>query len=150
MSANNQSFSEDLDRLISLFKRIKDKMNRQQYQGIDKTFVQNIDIMISNYETIKGNISPEMLNSMGEPIHKMMTLLIEQINAEYGNILGEELNQVQTQAPQKSISENVEIEHIDAMLKRGGIRPEEIDKLLDLRAELMLKQQRFTEDKKDS
>ncbi len=146
MPANNQSFSDDLDRLINLFKKIKEKMNQHQYQSIDKTFMQNIDMMVTNYETIRGNISPDMLNSMGEPIHKMMTLLMEQINAEYGDILGEEFKVVEAESiSQKSIADNVEIEHIDTMLHREGLKTDEIDKLLDLRAELKLKQQQQIE-----
>lgn len=140
MGTNNQSFSEDLDRLINLFKKIKEKMNEQQYNNIDKTFIQNIDLMINNYETIKGNVPQDMLNTMGEPIHKMMTLLIDQISAEYGDILGAEIKTFREKKPEKEITAHVEISHIDEMLKRGNIKPEEMDKLLDLRAELMAKE----------
>lgn len=139
MGADNQSFSEDLDRLINLFKKIKEKMNEQQYQSIDKSFIQNIDLMINNYETIKGNVPQDMLNVMGEPIHKMMTLLIDQISAEYGDILGAEIKTYRENKPEKEISLHVEISHIDEMLKRSDIKSEEVDKLLDLRAELMAK-----------
>lgn len=140
MAANNQSFSEDLDRLINLFRKIKEKMNEQQYKSIDRTFIQNIDLMINNYETIKGNVPQDMLNTMGEPIHKMMTLLIDQISAEYGDILGAEIKTYNELKPEKKITLHVEISHIDEMLMRNDIKPEEVDKLLDLRAELKAKE----------
>ena len=140
MGQNNQSFSEDLDRLINLFRKIKEKMNEQQYHNLDKSFIQNIDLMINNYETIKGNVPQDMLNTMGEPIHKMMTLLIDQISAEYGDILGAEIKTYRENKPEQEILPHVEIAHIDEMLKRGDIKPEEVDKLLDLRAELKAKE----------
>ncbi|MBI5218870.1 MAG: hypothetical protein HY958_08065 [Bacteroidia bacterium] len=144
MSANNQSFSEDLDRLINLFKRLKDKLMNENRYNIDKSFIQNIDLMIQNYEMIKGNMPPEVLNSMGEPIHKLMLQLLDQMNMEYGDII--EKHDTMSETPVLKIDSPMEeIRLIDDMLKRGQLAPAEIDKLLDRRADLMTKELQKTD-----
>lgn len=138
MSTNNQSFSEDLERLINLFKRLKDKLMNENQYNIDKSFIQNIDLMIHNYEMIKGNMPPDMLNSMGEPIHKLMLQLLHQMNMEYGDVM--EKTDTLSETPVLKIdSPKEEIQLIDDMLKRDQLVQAEIDKLLDRRAELMTK-----------
>lgn len=139
----NKSFSEDLERLIMIFKKIRENLINDHSHNIDKAFIQNIDMMITNYETIKGKIPAEMLNTMGEPIHKLMTLLLEQLSEEYKDIIGmsrDELfgnTQERVEEPVR-IPEGVnEIELIDQMLQRTDLKPSEVDNLLDRR--MMLK-----------
>ncbi|MBE9467370.1 MAG: hypothetical protein IMY72_03495, partial [Bacteroidetes bacterium] len=85
----NNSFRDNLDKLIELFKKIKDKSKDKYVNDMDKSFLMNFDMLINNYEMIKNNVPDEVLNEMGEPIKKYIYEMIEklkdELNEDYKN-----------------------------------------------------------------
>lgn len=148
MSDFRKSFEEDLEKLIQLFKRIKDKSASQLFTDFDKTLVQNLDFMIKNYETFKNNIPVDFINQMGEPFQQMLKQMIEQLEEELGDdflyTASQEPKQQIENEPVKNIpvasneaaSNDEMIRQIDEMLKNPGLSESDINKLLDRRLKL--------------
>ncbi len=144
MSEANDSFEKDLEQLIRLFKKIKNKTATDRFNQIDPALTQNLDFIINNYEMMKGNISKDMLNQMGFPFQKMMHEFITQMKQE----LGEEFDDFDlddeepVDEPPKEAIENPkplsnDIAEIDARLRKPGLSDAEIDALLDKRNQLL-------------
>lgn len=142
---SSKSLKKNLDELIRLFKKVKDKSVFENISGIDKTFFNNFEMLVNNYDMIKDNLSEELLNQFGEPIHKMIADTVEQLKEQLGEAgeLGEEFiestehkNILITPEPENW---QEEIKYIDDMLKRGSLKPDEADRLLDRRSELKSK-----------
>jgi len=137
MSDSDRSFSENLDLLIKLLRKLKDKSQFEGIPGVPKMFIANFDFFLQNYDRMKDQITQQLLQQFGEPIKQMVADMVEQLKEELDeDVLGE--TEVPEQAPiitgQKRTAED-----IDELLKRPGLSEEEIDKLLDERNRLMLK-----------
>ena len=139
---NNESLKKNLDELIRLFKKVKDKSVFENLPGINKAFFDNFEMLVNNYDMIKENLSEELLSQFGEPIHKMIADTVEQLKEQLG-----EAGELDDELPEFKKSKNIlitpepenpqdEVMHIDEMLKRGGLKAEEVDRLLDRRSEL--------------
>ena len=133
MGSEDRSFNENLDLLIKLFKRLKDKASFDDMPGIDKTFYQNFEYLLSNYENMRDQLSEELLSKFGEPVKGMIASLVEQLKMELGDDIGdldldEEMKDV--------IVVPDDISKIDEMLKNPELSDEEINKLLDERSRL--------------
>ncbi|HBF89235.1 MAG TPA: hypothetical protein DDX39_11395 [Bacteroidales bacterium] len=127
MNSNNKSFKENLDKLIDLFKKLRDKAKGDEYSGIDNGMIKNLDALVENYDMIKDTFPEEMINQVGLPIKEMIEHAIEQLKEELGEI--DESNE------QAQIVVN-EISEIDQMLKQPNLSSYEIDELLDKRAKM--------------
>lgn len=133
MNNEERSFKENLDLLIKLFKKLRDKTPINEIPGIDKNMYQNFDLFLKNYEMMKDQISDDLLMNFGEPMKKMIADLIEQLKSE----LGEEEIKDLSEDESENISEmRHDIAQIDELLKNPGLTEEEVDKLLDERAKL--------------
>lgn len=132
MSESSESFRKDLDQLIRLFKKMKEKSGENQFSQIDPIFTQNIDFIISNYEMVKNNIPVEMLNRMGFPLQQMLHQFIDQLKDE----LGDDELQRKENLP-TPMSSNSDISKIDLLLKKPGLTEGEINSLLDERNHLL-------------
>lgn len=141
-NANNESLKKNLDELIRLFKKVKDKSVFENIPGINKAFFNNFEMLVNNYDMIKEDLSEELLSQFGEPIHKMIADTVVQLKEQLGE--AEELND---DLPEFKESKNIlitpepknredEIKYIDDMLKRGDLKADEVDRLLDRRSEL--------------
>jgi len=133
MGSEDRSFNENLDLLIKLFKRLKDKASFDDMPGIDKTFYQNFEYLLGNYENMRDQLSEELLSKFGEPVKGMIASLVEQLKMELGDDIGD-LDQDEAEVEEISIPEDVA--KIDEMLKDPQLSPEEINKLLDERSKL--------------
>jgi len=128
MSESNESFEKDLDQLIKLFKRIREKSENEHLSQLDPAFLQNLDFIINNYEMIKHNIPKEMFGQMGFPFQKVLREFIQQLKEEMGDDIYEEGN--------KDLA--ADIHKIDNMLQNpGNLSEEEINDLLDKRSEII-------------
>ncbi len=147
MSDTNDAFEKDLEQLIRLFKKIKDKTSANQFSHLDPAFAQNLDFIISNYEMVKNNIPKGMLTQMGLPFQQMMREFINHLKTELGEEF-EEMEELHEEAETKSeikATEAVEkngdfmdeIKAIDARLQKPGLSEAEIDRLLDKRSSLL-------------
>lgn len=131
MDNEERTFKQNLDLLIKLFKKLKDKTPLDQIPGIDKNMYQNFDLFLNNYETMRDQISDELLMNFGEPMKKMIADLVEQLKKE----LGEELEDDRTDNQQiKEIKRD--IAQIDELLKNPKLSEEEINSLLDERSKM--------------
>jgi hypothetical protein len=138
MSDNDRSFHENLDLLIKLFKRLKEKTSLDEIQGIDKSFYQNFEYLINNYEKMKDQISEELLDKFGEPVKDMIAGLVEQLMNELGDDYETFMeSEADPAGTTESLTDDVEdISKIDEMLSNPNLTEEEINKLLDKRSKL--------------
>ena len=137
MGSEEQSFNENLDLLIKLFKKLKEKSSLDDIPGIDKTFYQNFEYLLSNYENMREQLSEELLEKFGEPVKGMIAGLVEQLKMELGDDAGDfDLKE----APLiEEIRIPGDVAKIDEMLKDPGLTDKEINKLLDERSKMIKK-----------
>jgi len=134
MATSDRSFSENLDLLIKLLRKLKDKSQFEGMPGVPKMFVSNFDFFIQNYEKMKDQISEQLLHQFGEPIKQMVADMVDQLK--------EELDDDLIITPDPALESPVitghkrTIQEIDEMLKKPGLSEEEIDRLLDERKSL--------------
>lgn len=137
MSDSDRSFSENLDLLIKLLRKLKDKSQFDGIPGVPKIFIQNFDFFLQNYDRMKDQISQQLLQQFGEPIKQMVADMVEQLKEELDDgVLPS--TEVETSAPIITGQKRT-IEEIDELLKKPGITEEEIDNLLDERNRLLSK-----------
>lgn len=139
MSESDKSFHDNLDLLIKLLRKLKEKSSGDEIPGIPKMFFSNFDFVINNYEMMKNQISDQLLNQFGEPIKKMVAEMVEQLKEEVGEDfeLEEEIEAPKEKLEIEPGADSKEaLEKIDEMLKKPGLSEEEIDKLLDERMKL--------------
>lgn len=131
MSEEERSFNENLDLLIRLLRKIKDKSQFQNIPGLPPMFFVNFDYFISNYEQMKQQISDQLLQQFGEPIKQIVADMVEHLQSELGeNIVLEEEAE---EEPPVITGQKKSVEEIDEMLRKPGLSDEEIDRLLDER-----------------
>lgn len=130
MGSEDRSFNENLDLLIKLFKKLKDKASFDDMPGIDKTFYQNFEYLLSNYENMRDQLSEELLSKFGEPVKGMIAGLVEQLKME----LGEDIDLDEPEKEELVVPED--IAKIDELLGNPDLSDEETDKLLDERSRL--------------
>ena len=137
MSADDRSFSENLDLLIKLLRKMKDKSQFEGMPGVPKMFVTNFDFFLQNYERMKDQITAQLLQQFGEPIKQMVADMVDQLKEELDEDI---LPEAVTQSESPVISGHKRtVADIDALLKNPALSQEEIDKLLDERHQLKLK-----------
>ena len=134
MASEDRSFNENLDLLIKLFKKLKEKTSLDDIHGIDKTFYQNFEYLLGNYENMRDQLSEELLEKFGEPVKGMIAGLVEQLKMELGDDIGDlDLDD----APKaEEIAVPDDLSKIDEMLRNPNLSEEEINKLLDERSKL--------------
>jgi len=134
MGSEDRSFNENLDLLIKLFKRLKDKASFDDMPGIDKTFYQNFEYLLGNYENMREQLSEELLSKFGEPVKGMIASLVEQLKME----LGEDIDNLELdETEEQEIEVPDDIAKIDKLLMNPNLSDEEINKLLDERSRLL-------------
>ncbi len=136
---SDRSFKENLDLLIKLFRKLKNKSSISEIKGIDKTFYYNFEYLLNNYEMMKDQISDELLSKFGEPVKGMIASLVEQLKDELGEeevqaIINEEEEPIKDHMPNDKSMDS--IHEIDEMLKSPDLTNKEIDELLDRRSKL--------------
>lgn len=132
MPENDQSFRDNLDLLIRLLRRMKDKSQLDGIPGVPKMFAANFDYFLQNYEQMKDHISGELLRQFGEPIKQMVVQMIEQLKEAMDGDIPDELLASPEETPVITGKKRT-VEDIDELLKKPGLSEEEVDKLLDER-----------------
>jgi hypothetical protein len=135
MSSEEQSFNENLDLLIKLFKKLKERSSLDDLHGIDKTFYQNFEYLLSNYENMRGQLSEELLDKFGEPVKGMIASLVDQLKRELGDDIGDLDTDEQEEKAEIVVPDD--LSKIDDMLKNTNLSEEEANKLLDERSKLV-------------
>ncbi len=127
-----ENFKADLDRLIELFKRLRDKEYFETMMK-DKEQLDNLNMVIDNYDMIKENIPEEAAKMLGTPIRKLILMLTEQLK--------DEIELLDELPKNESITESIEnkeneLELIDEILGKSNLSDEDINNLLDRRNKL--------------
>jgi L-lactate utilization protein LutC len=137
MSDSDRSFSENLDLLIKLLRKLKDKSQFEGIPGVPKMFITNFDFFLQNYDRMKDQISQQLLQQFGEPIKQMVADMVEQLKEELNDGVIPETEE--TEQPPVITGQKKTVGDIDEMLRNPDLTDEEIDKLLDERNRLMQK-----------
>jgi L-lactate utilization protein LutC len=131
MATSDRSFSENLDLLIKLLRKLKNKSQFEGMPGVPKMFIMNFDFFLQNYDKMKDQISEQLLQQFGEPIKQMVADMVDQLQDELNESL---IPEVEASADNPVITGHKRtVEEIDEMLKKPGLTEDEIDRLLDER-----------------
>lgn len=124
------SFAQNLEYLIELFTRLRERSMNQTVPGIDKTFLENFDYIAQNYKSLKKDIPDEVLERFGQPIQHMVEQMVEQL-----------IDELEEDGPMSAEVEGFsdDLKEIDLLLRNPHISQQEINELLDQRS-LILKQ----------
>jgi len=119
MSINKKEFVENLDLVLEIFRRFKEKLADANATA-DQAFVKNFDDIIRNYQIIREEIPEDLVSKFGMPIQLMAIQLVEQLRKELDG--------------QVKDSRDTEMEtKIDGLLSNANLSDAEIDDLLDKR-----------------
>lgn len=137
MATNDRSFSENLDLLIKLLRKLKDKSQFEGMPGVPKMFIMNFDFFLQNYNKMKDQISEQLLQQFGEPIKQMVADMVEQLQGELDDNIIPDV-EIPSETPVITGRKRT-LAEIDNLLKNPSLSQEEIDKLLDERHQIRLK-----------
>jgi hypothetical protein len=131
----DDSFKKDLDELFRLFKKMVESRDVDDIPGVDKFMLQQFQMFFSNYDTMKDQIADQLHGQFGDSVKDMVKTLVQQLKEELGE--DELLNVDYEEEPTVSIEEvSNDIKEIDEMLKNPDLTEDQIDELLDRRANL--------------
>jgi len=131
MDADDQSFRDNFETLLALFKKLADKMSEGGIPGTNPQFASQFKLMLSQYEMMKQMMPHDIPEQFRQPFRQMMENMIHQLKEEVGE------DKVLT--PEKKDETDRTIGEIEKMLSRPGLDPGEMDKLLDRLTELKTK-----------
>ncbi|MBT7492775.1 MAG: hypothetical protein HN704_14340 [Bacteroidetes bacterium] len=154
MQQENIPFNKKLEKMISLLKKIKDNSEKAKHQGLDESFFKNVDFTISNYEMIKTQMPGDFVEQNNNPLFGMMNTVFDKIYQDLQDMMkdynlldiADEIdNYKEVAKPAVEIKESGnksvedELKVINNMLTNPEISEEEMNELLDLRADLIEK-----------
>ncbi len=140
MQENTEEFRKNLEKLISLFKKIKEKnIKLDMFGGNAAMFGNNIDFIIQNFEAFKNNISPDMFQQMGIPIQDLIAELVKELSREINET--DDFSMADASEEEVSIIEEKrellkDVQAIDEMLQNPNLSEEEMNQLLDERLKM--------------
>ncbi len=131
----DENFRHDLDELFRLFKKLVEEKSMDDIPGVDKNMLQQFQFFFNNYEDMKDQIASQLQGQFGAPVKEMVRTLVKQLREE----LGEEFDfiEAEEEVPVVEIdTSESDIKKIDEILKDPNLTAEQIDELLDRRAQL--------------
>lgn len=150
MELSDADFEHKLEKLIRIFKKLRDGSNDHLLQGLDKNVVGQLDFLIRNFEMMKNDpASLSAFMQMGMPFKEMLNTFIDRLSDEVGE--PDEPSPVPENPLLKPVvtaqitSENKpevgvmtrRLVQIDQLLAKGELSVEEEDQLLDERLHIM-------------
>lgn len=126
MSERSDNFKRNLESLINLFKKFREKLKKEELIGVDKSLFSHIDLLINNYDTIRNNFPDEVFEQMGEPLQQMMIQAISQLKVEFPEI--------DKDTDREFVKD---LFQVDELLKNPNLTQEQIDELLDKRPRII-------------
>ncbi len=132
----DENFKKDLDELFHLFKKVVENRDLADVPGVDKFMLQQLQFLFNNYSLMKDKIAEQLEGQFGESIKEMVHGLVVQLREEVGEV---EMLSGKKEEPKPEIAINErenDIAKIDEMLKNQNLTEEQVNKLLDRRAEL--------------
>ncbi len=134
----DEKFKQDLDELFRLFKRLLEEQSVEDIPGVDMSMMKQFQFFFSNYETMKDQISHQLQGQFGAPVKQMVKSLIKQLREQLGeeDSFAQEIKPTEEVVPLK-IDKTDGVKAIDEMLKDPNLTEEQINDLLDRRADLL-------------
>jgi hypothetical protein len=150
MEMNDADFEHKLEKLIRIFKKLRDGSNDHLLQGLDKNVVGQLDFLIRNFEMMKNDpASRSAFMQMGMPFKEMLNTFIDRLSDEVGEpdepLTVPENPLLKPVVTAQITSENKpevgvmtrRLVQIDQLLAKGELSVEEEDQLLDERLHIM-------------
>ena len=134
----DENFRKDLDELFRLFKKLMENKSSDDIPGVDKFMLQQFQVFFSNYDTMKDQIAQQLQGQFGDSVKDMVRTLVQQLKEELDE---DELLYFEDveEEPLVAIDEvGNSIKEIDEMLTNPNLTEEQINDLLDRRANLLL------------
>jgi hypothetical protein len=135
----DEQFRKDLDELFRLFKKMVENKSLDDVPGVNKMMLQQFQFFFSNYENMKDQIAEQLQGQFGDSVKDMVKTLVQQLKEELGedDLLGLSEEEESAEIPTAQIKEAwTDIAKIDALLKNPDLTEEQINELLDRRADL--------------
>lgn len=145
MDSNDQSFRDNFETLLALFKKLADKMSEGDLSGTNPQFAGQFKLMLNQYEMMKHMMPDDIPEKFREPFRQMMENMIIQLKNEVGeDLTGEPGKMEDTKQPaakkagDTNPADTTEKEILEK-LSRPGLDPGEMDNLLDRLADIKSK-----------
>ncbi len=133
----DEKFKQDLDELFRLFKKLVETQSLDNVPGVDGMMLKQFQFFFGNYETMKDQIGAQLQGQFGEPVKEMVSTLVKQLREQLGEDEYTKIENVEV------ISKVIEIENpqsaiqeIDKLLKNPDLTEDQVNELLDKRANL--------------
>lgn len=145
MDPNDQSFRDNFETLLALFKKLADKMSEENLAGTNPQFAGQFKLMLNQYEMMKHMMPDDIPEKFREPFRQMMENMITQLRSEVGEDLPgepgktEEAKRPATKKVGDTNPADTNEKEILEKLSRPGLDPGEMDKLLDRLADIKSK-----------
>ncbi len=134
----DEKFKQELDELFRLFKKLVETKSLDDVPGVDGMMLKQFQFFFSNYETMKDQIGSQLQGQFGEPVKQMVSDLVKQLRAQVGDEEFADIEQIdEPDIPLNLSTTNSTIQEIDQLLTNPDLTDEQINELLDRRAELI-------------
>ncbi len=134
----DEKFKQDLDELFRLFKKLVETQSLDDVPGVDGMMLKQFQFFFSNYENMKDQIGDQLHGQFGEPVKEMVSNLVKQLRDQLGEDEYSNIEQLPEDEPVLELdSSKHSIEEIDRLLKNSDLTEDQINELLDRRAELL-------------
>ena len=132
----DNEFKKELDELFRLFKKLVEKKDLNEVPGVDKFMLQQFQFFFSNYDNMKDQIADQLQGQFGDSVKEMVKTLVQQLKEELDE--DDLLNLSETDEEPLISIEGVSKTtfEIDKLLKNPDLTEEQINELLDKRAQL--------------
>ena len=133
----DEKFKQELDELFRLFKKLVETQSLDNVPGVDPIMLKQFQFFFSNYETMKDQLGAQLQGQFGEPVKQMVSNLVKQLREqigeqeEYPDVIIKQIDESQ-EIPVNEIKSSVD--KIDEMLKNPNLTEDQINDLLDKRA----------------
>lgn len=132
----DEKFNKDLDELFRLFKKLVETQSLDDVPGVDGMMLKQFQFFFSNYENMKDQIREQLHGQFGEPVKQMVSDLVTQLKEQLGE---DEFTVIEEDTTPEIQIDNTtsSVEEIDNLLKNPDLSEDQINELLDRRAELL-------------
>ena len=134
----DDNFKKDLDELFRLFKKMVETKSLDEVPGVDKFMLQQFQMFFNNYDTMKDQIAQQLQGQFGESVKHMVKTLVQQLKEELDEDIMLNVQQEEEELPPPVEIDEVgnDIKKIDEMLLNPDLTEEQINELLDRRANM--------------
>jgi len=131
---HDEEFKKELDELFRLFKIIVEKKDLDDVPGVDKFMLQQFQFFFNNYDNMKDQIAEQLQGQFGDSVKDMVRTLVQQLKEELDE---DDMLFIEEDEPIVQIDDvgNTTAE-IDKLLENPDLTEEQINELLDRRANL--------------